>query len=417
MKKICILLYILIASSLQSKTQELEVKDKYDFISFDKNKIEIYGSGTNMKFFFAKLEKLLTKGKGKVSVMHVGGSHVQADMMTHELRCRLLALDSDIDGGRGLIFPFGAGKTNNPVSFMTKYTGEWEYERSSRGRVTTNLGLMGASLTTSDTTASIKINLESVMVPNTKAADFHFNRLKLLGYCSGGNVVPVIIVDTLKIIPTLDIVSDCYICNLPIECSQFKIAFLWPNNQSSFTLTGIVVENDTPGIICHNIGVNGASVDSYLKCPNLERDLRMVRPDLVVFSIGINDALANGFTESSFIEKYRNLVSIIKRVNPNCAFVFISNNDSFSKKNGNYVVNERGLVVENAMKTLANQYNSGFFDLFNIMGGLGSMAKWEKAGLACHDKVHFTVTGYKVIGDMFFDALYDKYLQYLEWKK
>jgi lysophospholipase L1-like esterase len=33
------------------------------------------------------------------------------------------------------------------------------------------------------------------------------------------------------------------------------------------------------------------------------------------------------------------------------------------------------------------------------------MQEWEKAGLAAKDKIHFTKTGYQLLGDMFFEAM------------
>ena len=38
------------------------------------------------------------------------------------------------------------------------------------------------------------------------------------------------------------------------------------------------------------------------------------------------------------------------------------------------------------------------------MGGLKSMEKWQHAGLAQRDKVHFTRAGYLLVGDLFYDA-------------
>ena len=43
------------------------------------------------------------------------------------------------------------------------------------------------------------------------------------------------------------------------------------------------------------------------------------------------------------------------------------------------------------------------------MGGYGSMARWEEAGLAQSDKIHFTPAGYKLVGDLLFDAIMDAY--------
>ena len=49
--------------------------------------------------------------------------------------------------------------------------------------------------------------------------------------------------------------------------------------------------------------------------------------------------------------------------------------------------------------------------LFEIMGGLGSMKLWEKEGMAAKDKVHFTHKGYVLIGDLFYNALINAYLE------
>jgi lysophospholipase L1-like esterase len=48
------------------------------------------------------------------------------------------------------------------------------------------------------------------------------------------------------------------------------------------------------------------------------------------------------------------------------------------------------------------------------MGGLKSMAEWQKYGLAQKDKVHFTKKGYELIGDKFYNALIQFYLDTIE---
>jgi len=58
---------------------------------------------------------------------------------------------------------------------------------------------------------------------------------------------------------------------------------------------------------------------------------------------------------------------------------------------------------------LAKDHQGGVWDLFSLMGGLSSMRKWQTAGLAQSDKVHFTREGYQLIGDMFYNALVDYY--------
>ena len=53
------------------------------------------------------------------------------------------------------------------------------------------------------------------------------------------------------------------------------------------------------------------------------------------------------------------------------------------------------------------------WDKFSLMGGLGSMAKWEKASLAKKDKIHFNMAGYHLLGDMFYKALIDAYQEHI----
>ncbi len=132
----------------------------------------------------------------------------------------------------------------------------------------------------------------------------------------------------------------------------------------------------------------------------------------MIFAIGINDAISHQFTDSLFCANYDSLIYHIRNVNPDCAFIFITNNDSYRKYHRRYTVNMNGTIAKAAFENLAQRWQGGYWDLFTIMGGLGSMQKWELAGLARRDKVHFLAKGYNIIGKMFADAFIDFYLDY-----
>ena len=142
---------------------------------------------------------------------------------------------------------------------------------------------------------------------------------------------------------------------------------------------------------------------SWLRCEDLERDLRIVAPDLVIFAIGINDAHmpADKFDPEVFKNNYRKLMALIRRVSPDCAFLFITNNDSYHKGRPN----RNALRVREVFRQLATESNGCVWDMFAVMGGLGGSTKWRNAGLMAKDRVHFSPEGYRLNGDMLFDAL------------
>lgn len=382
----------------------------YPFANFDRNGIEFPGDKDNFELFFNKLDSLFFFGKGHINILHIGGSHVQAGVFSQTVRNNLLALCPGITAARGLIFPFSAGRTNNPSSFSTRYTGDWSYCRNAVSFDQT-LGLAGASITTNDPDASITI-IARDRNPSDNTPRFDFNEVKIIGYSDCDSLVPFIKIDRTTLFPTFDEKQSAYTFHLPHYTDS--ICFFLTEAEGEFTITGIYLDNGMPGISYNDIGVNGARVHSYLLCEDLERDLALVKPDLIIFGIGINDASGDNFTKQAFKNDYRALIETIRKVSPDCAILFITNNDSYKRlRRRRYAVNTNGTLAEAAFKELAQEYDAGLWNQFEIMGGLRSMQQWEKYGLAQKDKVHFTNNGYKLMGDLLFNALIDSYTEYL----
>ena len=239
------------------------------------------------------------------------------------------------------------------------------------------------------------------------------------GFSETENVEPVIGCQGKKILGTYNEELSTYTFHLPELTDSICIQFDSVNGE--FTLTGILLENGMSGISVNGVGVNGASVPSYLRCDDFERDLELIRPDLIIFGIGINDAAEKDFEKETFKQNYAELISIMQRVNPDCALLFVTNNDSFKskrvKKKRVYEVNPNGKVVQQAFKEMAKDYGGAVWDQFDVMGGLKSMQSWEKAGLAQKDKVHFTRDGYRLMGDLLYNALITDYLEHINPKK
>lgn len=390
----------------QGPTQ-IETPD-YSFTHFDRNHLVYPGDSVAMERFFDKLDSLLFTGQGHVRIMHIGGSHVQAGVFSQQMRDNLLNLAPGITAGRGLVFPYMM--TNTPASYSISRTGEWEYFRNALP-FETRMGLAGASVTTSDTAASFSI-VTREKAPRDITPVFDFNYVKILGY---GSLTPVVHFGDKVLNGTYNADEGAYTFILPDYTDSLYVDF--SQQAGTFTVTGVYLDNGMPGITYHGIGINGARVDSYLKCQDLKRDLRLVNPDLVIFGIGINDAAADTFTKDKFISDYSMLLDTILEVNPECALLFVTNNDSYKKvSRKKYEVNPNGVLAEEAFMELGRRYNGAVWDFFDIMGGLRSMQDWQDEGIAQKDKVHFTSSGYALIGDLLFNALIEKYTEHLKHK-
>ena len=385
----------------------------YPFAHFENNRLTYPGDSLPMERFFSKMDSVVFLGEGNISIMHIGGSHVQAGIFTQQFRDNLLSISPDLIGGKNFVFPFSAGGTNNPSHYIVRSTGNWSYCRNAVRRETDKrMGLAGAAITTTDPMATVSI-VTREKHPTSLTPNYDFNRVTVIGFSETDNVVPVVSYDSSLLQGLYDEWKSTYTFLLPDFTDS--ICILFDSVPGEFTLTGVLLENDMSGISVHGVGVNGASVPSYLRCHDFERDLKLIKPDLIIFSIGINDAADTGFNKSYFKQNYKELISIIQRVNPDCALLFVTNNDSFKKiRKNKYQVNLNGPVVEEAFMEMGKDYNAAVWNQFDIMGGLKSMEEWEKAGLAKKDKVHFTNDGYKLLGDLLYNALITRYIEHIQ---
>lgn len=175
-----------------------------------------------------------------------------------------------------------------------------------------------------------------------------------------------------------------------------------------FTINGIIPETDNNGITLHSIGVNGASLPSWLRCADFAQQIQMLKPDLVIMAVGVNDANVGygRFDKNEYIANYNLLIDRIYAVNPNCAIIFVTNNDCVLRTGRrSHGPNKNTALVAEAMTSLARQHNGAVWNLYDIMGGLGSMAVWRDNGLANPDRVHFLAPGYTILGDMLYNAI------------
>ncbi|MCQ2283979.1 MAG: GDSL-type esterase/lipase family protein [Bacteroidales bacterium] len=387
----------LVVDTLSTDSTDAESDETY--IHFDEDTL-YWGSRTgNVQNLFTRLDQLLTTKQGDLHIVQIGGSHIQAGTMSHRIRKHLLDEYGASPASRGMIFPYStAANCNNPHDYRVSKDKTFNLIRNVYQNYTFPLGASGIAVWNANEMNSITIKM------NDSEHDFTADTIILLGSTRGWPIDPILKEDTIYHFPDHeDTVNGRYYFFFDHPVRDFTLYF--PCSQGdTFIVNGILLKNSLPGITYTSIGVNGAQVTSYLRCQNFVRDMKLLQPDLVIFNIGVNDAYGAGFDSIGFKNNYLKLVQKIREANPNCSFIFFSNNDTWKRARKGYYVNPTGPEVKDVMFRLADLTGGAVWDQFSIMGGLKSMETWRRKGLAQKDHVHFTAAGYNLIGDLFYDA-------------
>ena len=378
----------------------------YDFLNYQQNKLDLPNDSSNFKNFFSNINTLILKGEGQINVVHIGDSHLQADYFSGEMRQRMQTFFQGGLGGRGFIFPYALAKTNNPYTFSVKYTGNWESCRNIERKKQCSLGLSGVSVTTYDSVSTISIFLRTKDYPK-----YDFNKVKIFHTLNNSFTVEIDSCANKRVVFNNDSLGYTYfLLDDYIDTLHLKITKT-DSTQTSFTLHGISLETNDPGIIYHSIGVNGAEVNSFLRCDLFSRHLEALSPDFVIVSLGTNDAYPKKFNEDRFIQNYDTLINNIKLAVPDAAILLTVPADSYRMRK---YPNTNTEIARNAIYKIATSHQCAVWDLYDIMGGFQSINKWNQNGFTASDKLHFSKSGYILQGDLLFTAFLKSYDEYIE---
>jgi len=385
------------------------------------------GKKEALRPFYDKLYDLKTHASvsENINILHIGGSHVQAGVLSNTLRMHFQP-----SAERGFLFPFRAIKTNSPQGYRFDYTGMWKGSRCVNQNPDVELGLSGAAAITSDREASLTLRLRN-------EGKWDFKELTLQGYASDSSVVPYLITslnDTVYSDPILSSlgIRDSWTFFLPQPDSVVTIQFTGLTRKVSpkqkrktyfpledkhfFVVYGFLPISDRHGVTYTESGINGAAVPSWLRTgKRFEEELSLLPPDLVIFGIGINDANVPmlEFDEEAFKSNYRQLINRILLVNPAACLLFITNNDcAFTIGKGRRakkIANPNTERVRQSMIDLAKEYDGAVFDVYGLMGGIKSSETWMKEELMKKDRIHFTNNGYTLVGDLLYNAIDNNY--------
>jgi hypothetical protein len=357
--------------------------------------------------FYTKMAELKAGTNYRVNIVHIGDSHIQADFFSGTVR-QLLQLDFG-NAGRGFVFPYRVAKSNEPPSYKTSSNVKWQSKRNVFPDQPLPIGIGGFTIETKDTNAIL-----SLTVKDQGKLNYGFNRFTLF-HEKGVGSFGYAVCDELNCKVGQ---FDGHLMNPDRFTSvqqfgslmhQVSLRCTASDSGSCSKLYGILLENGSPGILYNMIGVNGAEFRHYNLSVYFLEQLSYLKPDLVIVSMGTNEGFGNGFNKEEFLRNMDTLVSGIRTRNPGVGILLTTPGDSFKRSKKGRVKNPNMTIVRNTIVEYAESHNCAWWDLYEIMGGYGSMAKWFVARLAAKDRVHFSSQGYVIQGGLLYKALKNGY--------
>jgi len=196
----------------------------------------------------------------------------------------------------------------------------------------------------------------------------------------------------------------------PVKILQIGDSHVKPGYFST-TVRGSLLNFFQPGLAIddaaiqyHFKGINGASFSNLTPNYAIFDKIRELQPDLLIISLGTNDAQGN-YNAARFRGEMQGFMTRLLDAHPNPTLLFTLPGDC--SKNGKHNSNVSKLGSE--IKDYAKARGFAWWDLFEVMGGNRSVNKWKAQDLASKDLIHFSPKGYMLQGYLFYHALMSAY--------
>lgn len=471
--KIIILILPLISGILSAQTYQAEISE-IEKLSVDENFVKLSPQNKELqneeilKVFFEKLYDLDLGKKDKVRIVHIGDSHIQAGFFTGKNRENFQERFGN--AGLGFVFPHALANTNGikEVSFSSSVP--WKGKRNIFAQEIDSVGLSGFNLTTkfNDFAVNFKIKDEKYYFNTIKL----FTPKSAKIYSPAKTDLPISFqkytvekkTHLIKSGEALSIIAQKYGVSIaqikkannlhsnairagdkliipiktekpqPINKADFEILefnknqdfytyysekpleniwFLSNGNKEKYALNGFILENDQPGIIYHSIGVNGARFADYNKTSLFFKQLKALEPDLIIISLGTNEAHDN-LKEEKYKERVLTFIENIREMQTETPILFTTPPPSLLKRKFPNTYEE---VYANCLKNLSAKENFAVWDLFSVLGGKTAVQENRLKGIISKDFVHYSEKGYQYSADLFTEAMMHAFYLYTKNKQ
>ena len=414
--------------------------------------------------FFQKLSKLNTDKEATLNIVHIGDSHIQAGFLTGRVRDTLQTIFGN--AGLGFTFPYRLAKSNGISAIRYRSSAAWQSKRNLYASDIEPVGLSGFSFRTEakDFAVNLKIEDERYYFKGLKLftpyADSNFEVAETDHPVNMENWTTTYKTHRIQSGEVLGIIARKYGVSiaqikaannlrstliragatlkipvrtqkpLPLDRSQFKIlqgtqmpgyvkinsenplksVWLLPQKENdSYALNGIFLDNNSSGIIYSGIGVNGARYKDFNKTPLFFEQLPYLEPDLLVVSLGTNEAYGHTKT-TDFMADMDTFITKVKDVLPDTPIIITTPSPMLDRRT------HPSTLIEDYATSILNygkEHDIAVYNLFKALGGNQKIRSNYNKGWYHKDYIHFTKKGYEHSADLFAESFLNAFYQTL----
>lgn len=348
------------------------------------------------------------KRKRPVRVLVYGTSTNGADWVTSQMR-KMFAKRFG-DGGKGYLPIARGSKWQRHADVVWELDGKWRGEQINRNRIKN--GLYGfAGVATRNRGPATATFTTAKKGPAGRAVGHY--RLLYRAFPSGGHVKLRVDDGAWEDISTDAPKPEDRVHELSVKDGPHKLQVRV--GAAPVHLYGVTLDRDRPGVTVDAAMLVGTYVKQLLRWDpeHLKHQIEEREPDLIVFWMGANEAATKTmpWVPKDFIEDYEKVISMVRAGRPEASCLVYTTLDQGFRTNGHIETKPRVKEMVPLIRRIADEQNCAFFNLFEAIGGDGTMARWRaaKPKLVSKDFAHILPRGARKVGAIMYEALLRNY--------
>lgn len=364
----------------------------------------------NLKRFYKKLEQLEETKSGKIRIGYFGDSMNDGDFIVQDVRSEF----QKNYGGHGVGFvAISSLSAASRGSISHQVSKDWIIQSFVKvKKPTRSFGIDGQVFFTGKTDGNwVRYRAQSQAYSTAL-----YSPTLLYGSSDNRNASVTILADkdsvfTKRLEPTHTLNT------LALTSSDVKSLQVTFHNADSIPIYGFSFD-DGQGVHVDNFSMRGNSglPLSILSTSLMNAFDKALGYDLIILQYGAN-VLGYGTLNYGWYEK--NMTTVVNNLHqcfPDADILIISTADKASKIEQEMKTDPAVTALAKAQRNYARKTGSGYINLYQLMGGEGSMVKWVDGGLANKDYTHFNASGSRKIAKLIYSEIDKGFRKYKQDK-